>query len=82
MDAKEYVCNCALCQKWKPIPHATLFQISLTPFNGSNYIVDYLKHGHTDKKFTRHRRRDIEFEADSYQLIEGQPYYHGKRMII
>ena len=76
-ETHEYVRQCKDCQTNRPLPHATLFQVSIAP-KWSKYIVEYLTQHLLPEKISKARRKAIEIEAKDFEIIANQLYKRGK----
>ncbi|MCO5572921.1 hypothetical protein L7F22_037746 [Adiantum nelumboides] len=76
-DIYLFVKSCVQCQIQTPIPHVTLFQVSVVP-KWSNYIVTYLLNRTFPEDMSKQHQRAIETEARDYSLIGNQLYRKGK----
>ena len=76
-EVYNFVRSCDDCQARPPRPHATLFQVAISP-NWSKYIVDYLEQRRLPERVNKVRAKAIELESKDYKLIANQLYKRGK----
>lgn len=72
-DVHEHVKGCNVCIMTPTVEHVALFHVTLAP-NWSKYIVDCLNRVPFPKEMSKTQVRDIQAEAQTFQLIGNQLY--------